>query len=39
MPAWHVSSCVQALPSLQLDPSALIGLLHAPVAGLQIPAS
>src|SRR5207245_2404935 len=37
-PAGLVSVCVQALPSLQAVPSALAGLLHAPVAGLQVPA-
>src|SRR5439155_6379 len=37
-PAAQVSVCVQALPSLQAVPSALAGLLQAPVAGLQVPA-
>ena len=37
-PAWQVSVCVQASPSLQLVPLALAGLLHAPSAGLQTPA-
>src|SRR5205809_2877418 len=37
-PALQVSVCVQALPSLQGAPSALAGLLQAPVAGLQVPA-
>src|SRR5207245_1892657 len=32
-PPIQVSVCVQALPSLQGAPSALAGLLHAPVAG------
>src|SRR5207248_1128480 len=38
-PAWQVSVCVQALPSSQGAPSGLAGLLHAPVAGLQVPAA
>ena len=38
-PAWHVSLWVHALPSLHKAPSALAGLLHAPLAGLQVPAS
>jgi hypothetical protein len=37
-PAKQVSVCVQALPSLQLLPSILGGLLHNPVAGSQAPA-
>src|SRR5438034_3279093 len=37
-PAWQVSVCVHALPSLQEAPSGLAGLLQAPVAGLQVPA-
>src|SRR5438552_3718383 len=37
-PAGQVSVRVQALPSLQGAPSALAGLLHAPVAGWQVPA-
>src|SRR5262249_43581858 len=39
MPPWHVSLCVQASTSLQPVPSALFGLLHTPVAGLQLPAT
>src|SRR5437667_352120 len=39
VPAWHVSVCVQASPSLQAAPLGLAGLEHAPVAGLQVPAS
>ena len=37
-PAWHVSVCVQALPSLQAVPSAFAGLEQVPVAGSQVPA-
>src|SRR5258706_486367 len=33
-PAWHVSVCVHALPSLQLVPLAAGGLEQAPLAGL-----
>ena len=39
MPVWQVSVCVQALPSLQLAPSALSGFEHTPVAGLHVPTS
>ena len=38
-PLMHVSSSVHALPSLQLVPSTALGLVHAPVAGLQTPAT
>jgi hypothetical protein len=38
-PAWHVSVCVHALPSLHEAPSLLFGFEHVPVAGLQVPAS
>jgi hypothetical protein len=38
-PASHTSVCVQALPSLHSVPFGLAGLLHTPVAGLQVPAS
>jgi hypothetical protein len=38
-PAWQVSVCVQASPSLQVTPSARFGLEHTPVAGLQLPAA
>src|SRR5207245_2396302 len=38
-PAWHVSVCVQASPSLQLVPSALLGLEQVPLAGSQVPTS
>src|SRR5437870_13530639 len=38
-PAWQVSVCVHALPSLQGAPSAFTGVLQVPVAGLQVPAA
>ena len=38
-PAWHVSPCVQPLPSLHGTLFAFAGLEHAPVAGLQVPAT
>jgi hypothetical protein len=34
-----VSVCEQALPSLQPVPSATVGLVHCPEAGLQVPAT
>jgi hypothetical protein len=37
-PAWHVSTNVQALPSLQGLPSGTAELEHAPVSGSQTPA-
>src|SRR5262245_62761026 len=37
-PAWQESAWVQALPSLQLEPSALAGFEHTPVCGSQVPA-
>src|SRR5215813_1273995 len=37
-PAWQLSECVQALPSLQLVPLALAGFEHVPVCGSQVPA-
>src|SRR5205823_13637794 len=37
-PAAQASVCVHALPSVQGVPSALVGLLQVPVAGLQAPA-
>ena len=39
LPAWQVSVCVQALPSLQALPSGFAGFEHEPVAGSQVPAS
>jgi hypothetical protein len=36
-PVWQVSVWVQLLPSLQLAPSTLFGLLHVPSAGSQTP--
>ena len=39
VPDWHVSACVQALPSLQAVPSGLTGFEQAPVAGSQVPAT
>jgi hypothetical protein len=33
------SPCVHALPSLHVVPSAAAGFEHAPVAGLQVPAT
>jgi hypothetical protein len=39
VPVWQVSVRVQALPSLQALPLGLAGFEHAPVAGLQVPAS
>jgi len=39
VPAWQVSLCVQALPSLQAAPSGFAGLEHVPVAGSQLPAA
>src|SRR5262249_44279862 len=35
---WQVSVWEQALPSLQVEPSALLGLEQVPVAVLQVPA-
>ncbi len=37
-PAWHVSVCVQALPSLQPLPSAAVGLEQSPLAPSHVPA-
>src|SRR5437763_12702234 len=39
VPAWQVSVCVQAFPSLQAAPSALAGLEQVPLAGSQVPAT
>src|SRR5438067_2534753 len=38
-PAWQESLWVQALPSVQVLPSALLGLEQVPVAVSQVPAS
>jgi hypothetical protein len=38
VPVRHVSTCVQAFPSAQAEPSGFIGWLHAPVEVLQTPA-
>src|SRR5262249_10730464 len=38
-PAWHVSAWVQALPSLQLVPSAFAGFEQVPVVASQVPTS
>jgi hypothetical protein len=37
-PAWQVSACVHALPSLQAVPLALAGFEQTPVATSQVPA-
>ena len=37
-PVWHVSVCVQALPSLHEVPSGALGFVQVPVAGLHVPA-
>jgi hypothetical protein len=37
LPPWHVSVCVQALPSLQLVPFGAVGMEQLPLAGLQVP--
>jgi hypothetical protein len=37
-PAWHVSACVQPLPSLHEVPFGATGLEQVPVDGLQVPA-
>src|SRR5262249_54256513 len=37
LPPWHVSVCVQALPSLQTVPSGLFGFEHVPAAGAHVP--
>jgi hypothetical protein len=36
-PLWHVSTCVQALPSSQGLPFAWLGFEHSPVDVLQVP--
>jgi hypothetical protein len=38
LPAWHVSLCVQALPSLQALPSGRAGFEQPPFNGLHVPA-
>jgi hypothetical protein len=38
-PAWQVSVCVQALPSVQATPSATGGLEQTPVVASQLPAA
>jgi hypothetical protein len=39
-PAWQLSLCVQALPSLQVVPSGFAGpAAHVPVAASQVPGS
>src|SRR5258706_7042936 len=37
VPAWHVSLCVHALPSLHVVPSLAVGFEQAPVARLHVP--
>ena len=39
VPAWHVSVCVQALPSLHEIPFGALGFEQVPVAGLHVPAT
>ena len=39
LPAWQLSVCVQASPSLQPVPLGFEGLEQTPVALLQVPAS
>ena len=38
-PAWHVSVCVQALPSVHVVPFGAAGFEHVPVPGLHVPAT
>jgi hypothetical protein len=38
-PAWQLSACVHALPSVQLEPFAFGGFEQTPVAVSQTPAS
>src|SRR5213083_2475679 len=38
-PAWQVSVCVQAFPSLHAVPSSAFGFEQVPVAGLHVPAT
>jgi hypothetical protein len=37
-PVWHVSVCVHAFPSLHVVPFDAVGLEHAPVDVLHVPA-
>jgi len=39
LPAWQVSDCVHALPSLQVEPLGLAGSEQTPFAGLHVPAT
>jgi hypothetical protein len=39
VPAWQVSVCVQAFPSLHAVPFDAVGFEHVPVVGLQVPAT
>src|SRR5436309_282760 len=39
MPVWHVSVCVQALPSLHAVPFSAFGFEQVPVAGSHVPAT
>lgn len=39
VPDWHVSDVVQALPSVQVEPFALFGLVHTPVPTSHAPAT
>jgi hypothetical protein len=38
-PAWQLSVCVHALPSVQAVPLAFAGFVHTPLAGSQTPGS
>jgi len=38
-PAWQVSVCVQAFPSLQAVPFAFCGFEHSPLPGSHVPAT
>jgi len=39
VPDWQASPTVQAFPSLQVVPFVAAGFEHAPVVGLQVPAT
>jgi hypothetical protein len=39
MPAWQLSVCVHAFPSVQVAPSIFAGFEQVPEAGLHTPAS